>query len=446
MNGSMNRGGETPAAQVLRNARIVDPHSGRDEHGAVVIADRRIVAAGADAEAAARQPNVRVVDCRGAIVAPGLIDMCVFVGEPGAEHRETFASAGQAAAAGGVTTIVTMPDTDPVIDDIALVDFITRRARDETGVRVLPAAAISRALGGQEMTEIGLLKEAGAIAFTDGRRTITDAALMRRALTYCRDFDALLIHHASDPDLTGDGVMNEGETATRLGLPGIPKEAEIIILERDIRLVALTGGRYHAAQVSCAESLDIIRDAKARGLPVTCGASINHLTLNENDIGPYRTFLKISPPLRSEDDRQAMVRGLADGTIDVIVSSHDPQDVETKRHPFAEAADGAIGLETLLAAALRLVHSGDVELMTVLRALSTRPAEILGLQTGRLIPGAPADLIVLDLDAPWICEAASLRSRSKNTPFEGARFQGIVRQTLVAGETVNSYASDHAAS
>jgi dihydroorotase len=258
-------------------------------------------------------------------------------------------------------------------------------------------------------------------------------------MTYARDVDALVMHHAADPHLVGAGVMNEGEVATRLGLSGIPREAEIVVLERDVRLAALTRARYHAALVSCGESLDVIRRAKAMGLAVTCGVSINHLTLNENDIGPYRTFFKLSPPLRAEADRQAMVAGIADGSIDVIVSSHDPQDVDTKRHPFAEAADGAVGLETLLAAALRLYHSGDVDLITLFRALATRPAALLGLEVGRLAPGAPADLIVIDPDLPWVCDADALRSRSKNTPFEGARFQGLVLRTVVAGRTVYQY-------
>lgn len=423
---------------VFTNARIVDPSRDLDASGAVVVADRRIVAAGPDA-GNTRPQNAEVIDCRGAIIAPGLVDMRVFVGEPGAEHRETFASAGQAAAAGGVTTIVTMPDTDPVIDDVALVDFIARSARDEAEIRVHPAAALTKGLKGREITEFGLLQDAGAIAFTDGRHTVTDAAVLRRALTYGRDFGALVMHHPSDPNLVGTGVMNEGEVATRLGLSGIPKEAEIVVLERDIRLAALTGGRYHAAQISCGESLDIIRRAKANGLNVTCAVSIAHATLNENDIGPYRTFFKLSPPLRHEDDRQAMIAGIADGSIDAIVSSHDPQDVDTKRHPFAEAADGVVGLETLLPAALRLVHSGDVTMLALFRALSTRPAEILGLEVGRLAPGAPADLIVVDPDVPWVCDAETLRSRSKNTPFDGARFQGRVLRTLVAGRTVYEY-------
>jgi dihydroorotase len=423
---------------VFANARIVDPSRNLDAAGAVIVADRRIVAAGSDANGA-RPAGAEIVDCKGAIVAPGLVDMRVFVGEPGAEHRETFASAGQAAMAGGVTSIVTMPDTDPVIDDVALVDFIARRARDEAEIRVWPSAALTKGLAGREMTELGLLRGAGAVAFTDGRRTVTDAAVMRRALTYARDFGALVMQHPADPDLVGSGVMNEGEVATRLGLPGIPKEAEIVMVERDIRLAALTRGRYHAAQISCAESLDVIRRAKANGLAVTAAVSIAHATLNENDIGPYRTFFRMSPPLRHEDDRLAMVAGLADGSIDAIVSSHDPQDVDTKRHPFAEAADGVVGLETLLAAALRLVHNGDIDMLRLFRALSTRPAEILGLEVGRLAPGAPADLIVVDSDAPWVCDGDKLRSRSKNTPYEGAKFQGRVLRTLVAGRTVYEF-------
>ncbi len=286
--------------------------------------------------------------------------MRAFIGEPGAGHRETLASASQAAAAGGVTTIVCQPDTSPAIDDPATVDFVLRRARDTAIVHVHPMAALTKGLDGKEMTEIGLLKAAGAVAFTDGERSITNAQVMRRALTYARDFDALIVHHTEDPDLVGEGVMNEGEFAARLGLMGIPKTAETVLLERDIRLVALSGGRYHAASITCAESLDELRRAKDAGLFVTASASINHITLNENDIGSYRTFFKVSPPLRAEDDRKALVEGLAGGLIDVVMSDHNPQDVETKRLPFAEAAAGAIGLETMLTAGLRLVHSGEI--------------------------------------------------------------------------------------
>lgn len=421
---------------VLKNARVIDPASGLDAPGAVVIADGLIQACGPDALKSGMPKGAEVIDCGGRIVAPGLIDMRVFVGEPGHEYRETLRSASKAAAAGGVTTIVTMPDTEPVIDEPALVDFILRRARDTAIVRVHPMAALTRGLEGHDMTEIGLLREAGAVAFTEGRRSITNSQVMRRLLTYARDFDALVVHYPQDEALAAGGVMNQGTMASRLGLAAIPREAEIIMLERDLRLAEMTGGRYHAAQISCGTSADVLRTAKARGLSITAGISINHLTLNENDIGPYRTFFKMSPPLRAEEDRLAMVEALRDGTIDVIVSAHDPQDVETKRHPFAEAADGAVGLETLLAASLRLVHSGDVPLNTVLKAMTSRPAELLGLDSGRIAPGAPADLIVLDLDAPWVLSEADLVSRSKNTAFEGARFSGRVLRTLVAGRTV----------
>jgi len=300
-------------------------------------------------------------------------------------------------------------------------------------------AAITKGLEGTEMTEIGLLKAAGALAFTDGEKSVTNALVMRRALTYARDFDALIVHHTEDPDLVGDGVMNEGEFGARLGLLGIPKAAETIVLERDIRLVALSGGRYHAASVTCAESLEVLRRAKDAGLKVTASASINHLTLNENDIGPYRTFLKVSPPLRAEDDRKALVEALGRDLIDVVMSDHNPQDVETKRLPFAEAAPGAIGLETMLAAGLRLVHSGEIELITLLRAMSTRPAELLGIAGGTLNSGAPADLIVVDMDVPWVVDPTELKSKCKNTPFDEARMQGRVVRTIVTGRTVYEY-------
>jgi dihydroorotase len=417
---------------LLTNARLIDPASDREERGSVLVRDGIVQDVGRFEGAA----DAEVVDCGGMVLAPGLVDMRAFIGEPGAEHRETLKSAGEAAAAGGVTSVVSMPDTNPVLDDPAIIDFVLRRARDNAIVNVRPAAALTKGLAGREMTEIGLLAEAGAIAFTDGARSVTNAQVMRRALTYARDFGALIIHHAEDPDLVGDGVMNEGELATRLGLHGIPREAETVMLERDMRLVRLTGGRYHAAMISCADSVEIVGQAKARGLPVTCGVSINNLSLNENDIGDYRTFLKLSPPLRHEDDRQAVIEALAAGEIDVIVSDHNPQDVETKRLPFAEAENGAIGLETLLAAALRLVHGGRISLPKLLRALSTRPAEILGIPGGRLLTGAPADLIVFDPDAPWVLDKRRLHSRSKNTPFDEARLEGQVTLTLVGGRIV----------
>jgi dihydroorotase len=362
--------------------------------------------------------------------------MRAFVGEPGASHRETFASASQAAAIGGITTIICQPDTSPTIDNSATVDFVLRRARDTAIVNIHPMAALTKGMGGEEMTEIGLLKAAGAVAFTDGDRSVTNAQVMRRALTYARDFDALVVHQTEDPDLVGEGVMNEGEFAARLGLVGIPSAAEAVMLERDMRLVALTGGRYHAASLSCIESLEILKRARDANLPVSASVSINHVTLNENDIGPYRTFLKLSPPLRSEDDRQALVAAVASGLIDVIMSDHNPQDVEVKRLPFAEAASGAVGLQTMLPAALRLIHSGEVDFKTLIRAMSTRPAELLGLPGGTLRAGAPADVIVIDPDTPWVLDPADLQSQCKNTPFDEARFTGRVVRTIVAGRTV----------
>ena len=404
----------------------------------MLVVDGRIVAAGKAALNQGAPEGAEVVDCAGKAVLPGLVDMRVFVGEPGAEHRETIASASLAAAAGGVTSIVMMPDTDPVIDNVALVDFILRTARDTAVVNVYPAAAITKGLEGREMTEFGLLKEAGAVALTEGRRSIASALVMRRALTYARDFGAVIAHETEDRDLAAGGVMNEGLYASWLGLAGIPREAETIPLERDLALARLTGGAYHAAQISTAASAAAVARAKADGARVTAGVSINNLSLNENDVGEYRTFFRLAPPLRSEDDRLAMIEALRDGTIDIIVSSHDPQDVDTKRQPFADAAAGAIGLETLLGAALRLHHNGDVPLSRLVEALSAAPARLFGLPGGTLAPGAPADLILVDLDEPWIVQEAGIRSRSKNTCFEGARLQGKVLQTMVAGRTVFS--------
>jgi dihydroorotase len=427
------------SAVLFINARVVDPSRGLDARGAVLVADGRIVAAGPEAANQGAPEGAEIVDCRGVAVLPGLVDMRVFVGEPGGEHRETLETASIAAAAGGVTTIVTMPDTNPVIDDPALVDFVLRRARDTAVVRVHPMAAMTRGLAGEELAEFGLLQEAGAVAFTQGRRSLRSAKVMRNALTYARDFDALVVHHTEDPDLARGGVMNEGETATRLGLPGVPREAETIMLDRDFRLARLTGGRYHAAQISCGAAADAMREAKASGEAVTAGVAIAHLSLNENDVGAYRTFFRMSPPLRSEDDRRAMIEALADGTIDVVCSAHDPQDVEGKRQPFAEAADGAIGLETMFSVGLRLVHSGDVTLTRLVDAMSTKPAKLLGLDAGTLAPGAPADLILVDLERPWIVKEEELHSRSRNTAFEGARLTGRVMRTLVAGQTVYRY-------
>ena len=424
---------------LLANARIVDPSRDLDTPGDVLIADGTIRETKRGIGAAGVPEGTEIIDCRGKVVAPGLVDMRAFIGEPGAGHRETLASASQAAAAGGVTTIICQPDTSPVIDDPATVDFVLRRARDTAIVHVHPMAAITKGLNGGEMAEIGLLKAAGAVAFTDGARSVTNAQVMRRVLTYARDFDALIVHHTEDPHLVGEGVMNEGEFAARLGLSGVPKAAETIMLERDLRLVTLTQGRYHAASITCGESLDVLRRAKEAGHAVSASASVNHLTLNEIDVGPYRTFLKLSPPLRAEADRATLVAALASGLVDVLMSDHNPQDVETKRLPFAEAEAGAVGLETMLPAALRLVHSAELGLMALLRAASTRPAELLGLPAGTLRPGAQADVIVIDLDVPWVLDPLMLRSKCKNTPFDEAKFQGRAVRTIVAGRTVYEY-------
>lgn len=424
--------------KVLKNLRILDPSRNVDENGTIVIENGRIAAIGSGAQNQGAPEGAEIVDGRGLIAAPGLVDARVFVGEPGAEHRETIESASRAAAAGGVTTFIMMPDTDPVIDDVALVEFVQKTARDKAIVNIHPAAALTKHLAGEEMTEFGLLRDAGAVAFTNGRNPMHNAQVLRRAMTYAREFGSVIALETRDKHLGAGGVMNEGLLASWLGLSGTPRETELIPLERDLRIAGLTRAKYHAAQISVPESAEAVKIARERGANVTCAISINHLTLNENDIGEYRTFFKLSPPLRGEDDRKAMVDALARGEIDIVVSSHDPQDVDTKRLPFADAADGAIGLETMLAAALRLHHSGEVPLMRLIDALSTRPAKIFGLDAGTLAPGAKADIALIDPDEPWLATKDGFVSRSKNTPFEDARFTGRAVSTYVAGERVHS--------
>jgi dihydroorotase len=427
---------DVPTALLLVNGRIVDPASGMDGPGGILIENGAIRDVGPHLNQLKPVKGVTVRDCSGHVIAPGLVDMRVFIGEPGEEHRETLRTAGEAAAAGGVTTMICMPETKPPLDDAPSIDFVKRRARDRCIVRVHPMAALTKGLAGAEMTEFGLLKEVGAVAYTDGSRAVMNAQVLRRALTYACMFDALIVQHCEDPDLVGEGVMNEGEFAARLGLHGVPHLAETVVLERDLRLLAATGGRYHTALVSCTDSLEVLRAAKARGLKVTAGVSINSLTFNENDVGQYRTFFKLAPPLRSEEQRQALVAALAEGLIDVVVSDHNPQDVETKRLTFAEAANGAAGLETMLSAGLRLVQEGQASLIRLIEAMSTTPSAILRLPTGRLSPGAPADVIVFDPDEPWVCNPDELRGRCKNTPFDGARMTGRVKLTVVAGQVV----------
>lgn len=418
------------------NARLFDPGHKLDMKGGIRVTNGIINSLGPKIDSRSRPPSEHLIDCKGKLLVPGLIDMRVFAGEPGFEYKETLATASESAAAGGVSTIITMPNTDPVIDDAALVDFVLRRARDTGLVRVAPMAALTKGLGGTEMTEFGLLKDAGAVAVTDGTKSIANARVLRRAMSYAKDFGLPIVQHVEDANLALDGVMNESELSTRLGLPGIPAMAELIVLERDIRLVELTGAHYHAAQISCRASVDAVRKAKAQGLPVTCGVAINHLTLNENDIGPYRTFFKLSPPLRSEEDRQALVEGVRDGTIDVIVSGHDPENPDTKRLPFGEAAFGAIGLETLLSAAYGVHLNDGVPLETLVKAMTKAPASILGLETGSLTEGAPADFALFDENVMWTVKEWSQKSKSNNTPFEDRMMQGRVVKTVVAGQPV----------
>ena len=421
--------------RAITNTRLFDPASNLDEIGNILFNEEGIIACGKDIPL---PQDVTTIDGTGLVTTPGLVDMQVFIGEPGGEYRETLATASQAAAAGGVTTMIMMPDTQPVIDDAALVDYISRRARGTALVNVHPMAGITKGLDGEMMNEFGLLHEAGAVAFTDGSRSVMNARIMQKAMSYAANFNALIMHHAIDTNLVGEGVMNEGELAIRLGLSGIPVIAETIMIERDIRLVEATGARYHIAQISSRKSIDIVRQAKDKGLPVTCGVSSNHLMLNQNDVENYRTFAKLMPPLRTEEDRQALIEAIADGTIDVIVSGHNPQGEDAKRRPFGEAEFGSIGVETLLAAGLTLHHEVKVPLTRLIEAMSTTPAQLLGLSAGTLSIGHPADLILIDIDAPWIVDADNLHSRSRNAAIEGRKVQGKVTETIVSGKTVFS--------
>ena len=421
--------------RAISNTRLFDPASNLDEIGNILFNEEGIIACGKDIPL---PQDVTTIDGTGLVTTPGLVDMQVFIGEPGGEYRETLATASQAAAAGGVTTMIMMPDTQPVIDDAALVDYISRRARGTALVNVHPMAGITKGLDGVMMNEFGLLHEAGAVAFTDGSRSVMNARIMQKAMSYAANFNALIMHHAIDTNLVGEGVMNEGELAIRLGLSGIPVIAETIMIERDIRLVEATGARYHIAQISSRESIDIVRQAKDKGLPVTCGVSSNHLMLNQNDVENYRTFAKLMPPLRTEEDRQALIEAIADGTIDVIVSGHNPQGEDAKRRPFGEAEFGSIGVETLLAAGLTLHHEVKVPLTRLIEAMSTTPARLLGLSAGTLSIGHPADLILIDIDAPWIVDADNLHSRSRNAAIEGRKVQGKVTETIVSGKTIFS--------
>ncbi|HLI22140.1 MAG TPA: dihydroorotase [Stellaceae bacterium] len=419
---------------LFTNARLLDPASNLDRKGEILADEGKIVAVGTNL----KRDGAEIVDCSGHCLAPGLVDMRAQLREPGDEHQETMATAGLAAAAGGITTVVALPNTDPVIDELALVEFIARRSRDVGLTRIRTYAAATKGLRGKELTEMGLLAGAGALAFTDGVTAIADAVVMRRALSYATNFDMLIIQHPEEPRLAEGGAMNSGEIATRLGIPGITRVAEVMMIERDLRLVEITGARYHAAHISTGEAVDAIRAAKKRGLNVTCDTAPPYFALNETAVGDYRTFAKVSPPLRSEDDRRAIVAGLRDGTIDAIASDHAPQDQESKRLPFGSAASGIVGLETLLPLALELYHNGSVPLLRVLGALAQRPAEILRLPAGKLEPGLQADFVIFDLDRPWRISVDAFHSKCRNSPFDGRPVQGCVLRTVVAGRVIHS--------
>ncbi len=412
------------------NARLIDPEAGTDEPGSLTVRDGVILSRN---EKAAK--GAKIIDCAGRCLAPGIVDLGVKIGEPGERHRESFRSAGLAAAAGGVTTIIARPDTSPAIDTPEVLEFVTRRAA-EAPVRIRHMAALTKGREGREMTEIGFLRDAGAIAFTDVFRVSTEAKAITRAMAYARSLGALVVGHPQDPGLSTGAAATSGKFASLRGIPAVSPMAERMGLERDLALVEMTGVAYHADQITTPRALPALVRAKAAGLDVTAGTSIHHLTLNEFDVGDYRTFFKLTPPLRSEQDRLAMVAAVADGSIDIISSMHTPADEESKRLPFEEAAPGAVALETFLPAAMRLYHAGHLTLPALFRAMALNPANRLGLPQGRLSPGSPADLILFDPDAPFLLDRFQLKSKSKNTPFDGARMEGKVIATYVAGTQV----------
>ena len=436
MNGNGNGGGNGSGERAFVNARLIDPASGLDERGALLVEDGRIADFGPRLFADGVPAGIEAVDCKGLVLAPGLVDIRVLAHEPGETHKESVASAAGAAVAGGITTFCTLPNTTPVIDDVALIEFMIARGNETGLVNVHPYGALTVGTKGEKLTEIGLLREMGAVAFTDGTRAVADAVLMRRALAYATAWDALIVQHPEEPALARGGQMNDGELATRLGLQGIPPCAEVMMIERDLHLVELTGGRYHAAHVSTAAGIDAIRKAKARGLNVTCDTAPHYFGLNETAIGEYRTFAKLSPPLRAEDDRKAVAEGLRDGTIDAVASDHIPQDPNSKRLPYAQALAGAAGLETLLPITLELYHNKVLSLIDALRCVTCAPATLMGLPAGRLAKGAQADLVVIDPDRPWRVREDDLVSTSRNTLFDGRPVQGRAELTVFAGRTV----------
>ncbi len=421
------------APLLVRDARLLNPGSALDTRGDLLVVDGVIADVGAGLE----QPEgAEVLDADGLCLAPGLVDLRAALGEPGAEHRETIGSAAQAAAAGGITTLCALPDTAPALDDPALVQFVLRRGEETGCVALLPYGAATKGCAGKEIAEYGLLREAGAVAFTDGARAVGSARVMRLALSYARAFGSFIVQHPEEPGLAAGGAATEGELATRLGLPGIPAAAEAMLVARDIALARITGGHVHFAHVSTAAALDLIRAAKAEGLAVTCDTAPPYFDLNETAIGDWRSYAKLSPPLRPEADRLAVVAALADGTIDAVASDHQPRDADDKRLPFVQAEAGGAGLATLLGVTLARVHAGDLPLLQALDLLTARPAKLLGLPVGRLAKGAPADLILFDPERAWQVKAGQLPGKAQNSPFDGRALEGRVAGTWKNGRRV----------
>ncbi len=416
------------------NANIIDPHNSLNENGGLIVGENgKIEGIGKKVNTNNIPSREKFIDLKEKYIFPGLVDMRVFVGEPGYEYKENFKTLSIAALSGGVTSVVTMPNTDPVIDNVSIVDFLKRRGRDKSKINIYPTASLTKNTEGTNMTEFGLLQNKGIIAFTDGTKTIQNTRIMTRIMNSASDLDSLIMQHAEDYELAKNGMINDGIISTKLGLQGIPEIAELVIIERDLTLLESIMCRYHISQISSAKSVNIIKKRKEK-VKFTCGVSINNLSLNENDIGDFRTFLKLSPPLRTEDDRIGLVKGLSDGTIDVIVSDHKPEDEEQKRLTFAQAQTGASGIETLLALSLELYHNGSIKLETIIQSLTSNPAKILKIDKGNLSVGNDADFCIVDLNKPWIIKQENLYSKSKNTPIENKKLQGKVTNTFVKGE------------
>ena len=416
------------------NANIIDPHNFINENGGLIIGENgKVEGIGKKVNTINIPSREKFIDLKGKYIFPGLVDMRVFVGEPGYEYKENFRTLSNAALSGGVTSVVTMPNTNPVIDNVSIVDFLKRRGRDKSKINIYPSASLTKNTEGSNMTEFGLLQNKGIIAFTDGTKTIQNSRIMSRIMNSAKDLNSLILQHAEDYEIAKDGMINDGLIATKLGLQGIPEIAELVIIERDLTLLESIKCRYHISQISSAKSVEIIKNRK-ENIKFSCGVSINNLSLNENDIGDFRTFLKLSPPLRTEEDRIALVKGLSEETIDVIVSDHKPEDEEQKRQTFAQAETGASGIETLLSLSLELYHNGSIKLETIIKALTSNPANILNIDKGNLSVGNAADFCIVDLNKPWIVKQENLKSKSKNTSIENKKLQGKVTNTFVKGE------------